>query len=368
MRAAGLVLAASVAAFASVSALQQRPSQAPAFRSGVQLLEVDARVFDRNGRFVETLTIDDFEIIEDGKPQTIQTMFLVGGSRAPGAAAGVAGDAAVPTVPRAPQTWIFVFDRKHLRPGGFRRAKVALDAFMKERFRAGDLAGIVADEKMVDNRITSVRAEFLSTLAKVRTPGESAGRDADAAEAEVTGGEGEAGEGIREALGIMNAREIDRAARDTVELIDQLARGLAAMPGPKTIVMMSDGFEIGRLGEKFGEVLRTTVGNMNRAGARVYAIDTRGIAGPPSDALNSLAIDTGGMVLFNINNIGPAFDEIAADTNTYYVLGYQPLNTKFDGKYRRIEVRVKRPDLSVRARKGYLALSPSTMLVPKPVK
>ncbi|HEX6322390.1 MAG TPA: VWA domain-containing protein [Vicinamibacterales bacterium] len=367
MRAAGLILAALLAAFPSVAASGQRPAQPPAFRSGVQLLEVDARVFDRDGRFVETLTIDDFEIIEDGKPQTIQTMFLVGGSRAAAgraATAGAAVDAAASGLPRAPQTWIFIFDRKHLRPGGYRRAKVALDAFMKERFRAGDLAGIVADEKMIDNRITSVRAEFLSTLAKVRTPGDSAARDADAAEAAAAGGDGEAGAAIREALGILNAREVERAARDTVELLDELARGLATMPGPKTVVMMSDGFALGRL----EEAVRRVVGQMNRAGARVYAVDTRGIAGPPGDAVNSLAADTGGLVLFNVNNLGPVFDEIAADTNTYYVLGYQPLNTKFDGKYRRIEVRVKRPELTVRARKGYLALAPSMMLVPKQVR
>lgn len=367
MRAAGFVLVALVAAFPSVSVFQRRPAQAPAFRSGVQLLEVDARVFDRDGHFVETLAIDDFEIIEDGKLQTIQTMFLVGGSRAAAGRAGTARaavDVAPPALPRAPQTWIFVFDRKHLRPGGYRRAKVALDAFMKERFRPGDLAGIVANEKMVDNRITSVRAEFLSTLTKIRVPGDAAEREADAAEAAAAGGDGEAGEAIRSALQILNAREAERAARDTVELLDELARGLAAMPGPKTIVMMSDGFALGKL----EEAVRRVTGQMNRAGARIYAVDTRGIAGPPGDAINSLAVDTGGLVLFNINNIGPAFDQIAADTNTYYVLGYQPLDTKFDGKYRRIDVRVKRADLTVRARKGYLALAPSLMLVPKPVR
>jgi len=136
------------------------------------------------------------------------------------------------------------------------------------------------------------------------------------------------------------------------------------MPGPKTVVMMSDGFALGKL----EEAVRQVTGQMNRAGARIYAVDTRGIAGPPGDAINSLAVDTGGLVLFNINNIGPAFDQIAADTNTYYALGYQPLDTKFDGKYRRIEVRVKRRDLTVRARKGYLALAPSMMLVPKQVR
>ena len=107
---------------------------------------------------------------------------------------------------------------------------------------------------------------------------------------------------------------------------------------------------------------------MNRAGARIDAIDTRGLAGEPADTINSLAVDTGGRVIFNTNNIGDALDEIAADTNVYYVLGYQPANLRYDGKYREIEVRVKRPGVTVRARKGYLALPPSKMLMPQPVK
>lgn len=334
--------------------------QTPAFRSGVQMLEVDARVFGADGRFVADVTIDEFEILEDGRPQKIQNMFLVG--RPSSGAAAASAD--VRAVPRASQTWIFLFDREHLMPGGFRRAKTALDAFMAERFRAGDLAGIIADEKMIDNRITSVRAEFLAALAKVRPPGGAAARAADAAEAEAAGGGGEPGAIISAALGANAGLEAERAARNSVDLLADLARGLAAMPGPKTVVMLSDGFALGKLEER----LRGVVGNLNRAGARVYGVDTRGIAGPPGDALNSLAVDTGGLMLFNLNNIGHALDEIAADTNTYYVLGYQPSNAKYDGKYRHIEVRVRRPDVTVRARKGYLALQPSMMLVPKPVK
>ena len=50
------------------------------------------------------------------------------------------------------------------------------------------------------------------------------------------------------------------------------------------------------------------------------------------------------------------------------MLGYQPVNTAFDGKYRKIEIRVKRPGLRVRARQGYLALEPSKMLVPERIR
>ena len=334
MRLAAVLLAATIC------------QQTPAFRSGVQLVEVDARVFDGQGRFVDDLRLEEFEILEDGRPQPIQTMFLV--------RANVPGEAPTASTgavrPRAPQTWIFVFDRKHLMPGGYRRAKVAVDAFMAERFRAGDLAGIVADEKMVDNRITPVRAEFLATLAKVKVPGDALERSSDAAEAAVTGGSGEAGTGIREALRYMNAVEVERAARDTTQLLDELARGLTNLSGPKTIVLMSDGWPLGKL----EETLRATVANLNAAGARVYALDTRGLAGPPPDTVNSLAIDTGGMALFNINNLGPALDQIAADTNTYYVLGYQSTAPRGGRKARSLEVRVTRPGVTVRARKGIL--------------
>jgi VWFA-related protein len=364
MRAAGFALAAFLfAAFPSASAAPQRPGQAtPGFKSGVQLLEVDARVFDRDGRFVTDLTLDDFEILEDNRPQSIETMFLVGGPQA----AGASGDGAAPprALPRSPQTWIFVFDDRHLMPSGYARAKRALDTFMTGRFRAGDLAGVVSNDKMVNNRISSVREEFQRALEKLKIPGEKAARNADRVEADVTGGSGEAGETIREILSKEVGREAIRAARRTGEMLSELARGLAAMPGPKTVVLMSDGFPLSEL----EGTTRSIVGQMNRAGARIYAIDTRGLAGGPSDTLNSLAVDTGGQVLFNENNIGRAFDTIADDTNTYYVLGYQPSNPKYDGKYRKIEVRVKRQDVSVRARRGYLALQPSKMLIPQPVK
>jgi VWFA-related protein len=351
-------LAAILAAWLALPAV---PEQQPAFRSGVQVLEVDARVFDAQGRFVTDLGLADFEILEDGRPQAIQTVFLV---RTQPAAArqGAPAVAAVPDNPRhVPQTWIFVFDDVHMMPGGYRRAKTALDGFMTDRFRPGDFAGIVVNGRMLGNRISSERSDYLVALRTMTVPGESASRARDSADADVTGGDGEAGATIRDALRTMTAIERERAARTAVQTLDELARGLARVPGPKTVVVFSDGFALARL----EELLRSTVGQLNRAGARVYAVDTRGLAGPPTDTMNSLAVDTGGLTLFNANNLSPVLDEIAADTNTYYVLGYQPSNPKMDGRYREIDVRVKRPGVTVRARRGYLALQPSQMTVPR---
>jgi VWFA-related protein len=85
------------------------------------------------------------------------------------------------------------------------------------------------------------------------------------------------------------------------------------------------------------------------------------------DGTNALAVDTGGLAIRNENNFGRALDLIQRDAGTYYVLGYTPANQQFDGKYRSISVSVKRPDVKVRARRGYLAIEPAKLLRPVPI-
>ena len=85
------------------------------------------------------------------------------------------------------------------------------------------------------------------------------------------------------------------------------------------------------------------------------------------DGTNALAVDTGGIAIRNENNFGRALDEIQQDAATYYVVGYTPANHTFDGKFRKIDVSVKRADVKVRARRGYLALEPALLLKPTPI-
>lgn len=337
--AAGLLCASAVGP-ARVLGAPHPAAQTPAFRSGVETLEVDARVFDADGRFVPDLTIEDFELFEDGTRQQIQALYLVGGAPPEARVAGAGSPGAARALPRAAHTWIFVVDDRHISLNGFVRAREAVKSFLAARFRGGDLAGIVVNDRMIGDRISSTREEYLAAVGQMVQPHD-----------DIAGGVPGRNPALRSAA--------------TLDLLDALAAGLAEMPGPKTVVLLSDGFTRKADLMRLAGTLRNVVGTFARAGARIYAVDTRGIAGAPDDGLNSLAVDTGGLVLFNLNNIGTAFDEIAADTNTYYVLGYQPTNTRMDGQYRAIDVRVKRPGLTVRARKGYLALPPSQMRVPK---
>ena len=410
--------------FSAAESQDNHQPDRPVFRAGVQIVEVDARVFDEEGRFVTNLTREDFELLEDGAPQQLQTLFLVGGPA--GDVAGLPanavsaprGEAGVvpPATPR--QTWVFVFDLNHLTPGaGFNRAREAVEVFIRDRFREGDLAGVVAGSRMVNNRLTSVREELVAAARSVKPLTESRSRqmaltrewprlldegeailianeDRDALQRAVVRACSDDPSACKQVPPDPEIRqkalrfrgEIERATTETLTAMNGLASGLAKMPGPKTIVFLSDGF----VTQQLETTLRTVVGQAARAGARVYAIDVRGLnrgrgagiidqavaddpAGPAvqfdlqEDGPNSLAVDTGGLMIRNENNIGRALDTIAGDTNRYYVLGYQPQNAAFDGKYRSIEVRVKRPGLRVRARRGYLALEPSRMLIPRPV-
>ena len=405
----------------------QAPQQ-PTFRSGIQLIEVDARVFDKDGRFVTDLAKEDFEILEQGIPQRIDAMFLVVGSDRgqtgvrPGSNQGQTGVKPVADpglIPSASQTWVFLFDVNHLTPGGgFDRSRKAVEDFIATSLKDGDVAGILAGDKMVNNRLTSVRKELLDAVKQVKPRSDSRSRALELTrdwprllnEDEAIQISRNEREPLNRAIVRACTEDPDQCAKippdlvirekarriadeyfasamATLTVINGLASGLSRIPGPKTVVLLSDGFIV----QQIETTLRSVVGQIARAGGRVYAIDVRGLnrvgggnnieqmqvtdeAGPVTkfdglaDGPNSLAIDTGGLMIRNENNIGRALDRIADDAGTYYVLAYQPANTTFDGKYRPIEVKVTRPGLRVRARRGYLALEPAKMLRPLPIK
>jgi VWFA-related protein len=76
----------------------------------------------------------------------------------------------------------------------------------------------------------------------------------------------------------------------------------------------------------------------------------------PHTGLGELAEGTGGQLFENTNNLRQGFERIESDLRNYYLLGYTPANDKYDGKFRNIEVRVKRSGVTVAARKGYFAV------------
>lgn len=378
------------------------------FRTGANVVEVDASVFDKNGKPVTDLTAADFVIRESGVPQTIQAIYLVSGDPAIVRPAPAAGPAATTAAPRRVElkqrVFVFVLDLMHLSAAGFTRSKHAIESFLKDGTTAADVLGIVVGGQMLNNRLDTDKAALLKALAAV--PGPNQSRFTTLREWPRLTGEGEAteiargdatalDEAVRRACaeqpGECNSRVGDEPVRRQVEskarltaaeaahdaqgfliAMQALANGLGRFQGTKQVAVFSEGFYAD---EMLGSIQKV-VGIAAQNSVRFSTLDARGLTSGPTgvnflgqapaptsaganldtdaDVLSSLALDTGGRFVQRFNDLRPSLDAIAQDSGTYYMLGYSPTNP-LDGTFRRIEVTVTRKDLTVRARRGYLA-------------
>jgi VWFA-related protein len=207
---------------------------------------------------------------------------------------------------------------------------------------------------------------------------------------------------IQTELNMIRASDhLDREHRgyDTTFALLTVVRSLSSYPGRKTIVFFSEGLPASPV---LSAKLDTIIDAANRANVTAYAIDAHGLRSKSSaiamkkemeafveerfrqlatgadrteqplsmdfervedtlrldskTGLARLAGDTGGFLVEQSNDLSAAFRRIDEDTQFHYLLTYSPLNTAFDGRFRTIQVKVRRPGLQVFARKGYRVL------------
>ena len=79
--------------------------------------------------------------------------------------------------------------------------------------------------------------------------------------------------------------------------------------------------------------------------------------------LGDLAASTGGFLVAETNDLRPGLERVLADLRSYYDVGYVPTNPKTDGRWRAIAVKVARPGVVVRTRRGYFAMPPGAPVV-----
>jgi hypothetical protein len=122
--------------------------------------------------------------------------------------------------------------------------------------------------------------------------------------------------------------------------------------------------------------LQRVFGAATRTNTAIYTLDPRGLAvseystadvvtatmdrqilQQSTDVLRSMAEETDGRAIVNRNNFLPGLQQMIQDSATYYLLGYTSAAAPRDGRFHEIQVRVKRKDVEVRARKGYWAIS-----------
>jgi VWFA-related protein len=404
-----LLVSCTLAALSAASIAAQQ-----SFRATTLLVEVDTIVTDGKGQFVTGLTADDFEVTEEGKPQKIERIYMVTGStmravsaQSPAPAPGTDAPAPTGDAPAAPpRVFVLLFDLEHLQEGAFKRLKDAAITFLTREFRPGDVGGVVLGSTMAGNQLTSDRELLLAAVRGAKPSTAKTSRRLELLEWPRLNSEAEAvrialvndrevlAQAVRRAcqddplvckradpepMVLEKARmivgELRPPARRTVMTVQALASGLARLPGRKTIILMTEGFFV----EESWADLRQIVAAAARSNVRIYSLDGRGVdtrqvndmhqlspmdpgGSIPLEAYNTiedgpnmLAVDTGGYPIRHTNAFADALTEIARDTSNYYVLGYSPASPAMDGSFRRIAVRVKRPGLTVRARRGYVA-------------
>jgi VWFA-related protein len=174
------------------------------------------------------------------------------------------------------------------------------------------------------------------------------------------------------------AVEAMERARVTLRTLRTIADGLGGIPGRrKAILYFSEGLPVTpRAADLVAELSRVTAAAA-RANVTIYTFDPRGLdlhmgaellatgVSPSTqlqqkrrlsaDMLRTLSAETGGAAALDTNALGGALARVASESSHYYLIGYAPADAAHDGRYRPIDVRVKRAGLRVSARKGYVA-------------
>lgn len=395
-------------------------------RITTNLVQFDTVVTDKKGQQITDLQPDEFEVYINGKRQTITNFSYVvaqpGAQPVPAQPAPRTGDKAAPYVPPA-----------RIKPGDIRRTvalvvddlgtsfedmlyvRKALTKFVDEQMQPGDLVAVMrtsagmgalqqftSDKNLLRRAIERVRWNPLgragiSAFASIEPPTPSIGKQNRAG-----GGGGDDG----------NDRRADEAKSDASEQADQLreeifsvgtlgalnfiVRGMDELPGRKSIVMFSGGFELlnrRELGNssRVLDNIRRLVDLANRASVTVYTVDARGLPVlgltasdntadrstvqifdqlnsrssqyfNSQEGLNYLAEKTGGLFMHDSNDFSGAVARVLDDQKGYYLIGFRPdesiFATERNGRRRfnDLDVKVKRAGLRVRSRSGFLGV------------
>lgn len=342
-----------------LEARPQDPPQEPPpiFRTGVDVVRVDVIVTDRDGKPVTTLTQDDFEVFEDGKPQAIEQFRLVGGPAAsadelPARELRTRDDELIDAAREDVRVFAILLDDYHVPQLRSQAVRDALIRFVRTELHPNDLVVV------------------MHPLEPVRTL--TFTRDHDAVVQEIRLFEGRKGEYAPrnpvEEQHFRNLPAIERIRSEVVlDALSALSVRLGSLrEGRKSVIFVSDGFGTGGAGYIR---LRDVARDANRHNVSIYPFNPCGLVlmgeGPrgcgaarrASDVLLYLAEETDGRAIVNRNAPAEGLAQVARDSSAYYLLGYTSTQQASDGKFHPIRVRVKTRGVDVRARKGYWALT-----------
>jgi VWFA-related protein len=366
-----------------------KPEQQPpvTFKVEVNYVEIDAVVTDGSGNFVRGLTRDDFEIVEQKKPQTISVFSLVDiPVERPDAPlfskATIERDVYSNRREFEGRVFVLVLDDFHTQPMRSTRVRLAARQFIERYLGENDVAAVVTTggSKQGSQNFTNSRRLLLKAVdsfmgQKLRS---STLEKLDQLPRQLPG-----------STGPTDPLEMERAykARSTLDTLKSVADFLEGIRGRrKAVVFFSEGLDYditnpiqNREATSVIDSMKQATAGATRANVSIYSVDPRGLSGfedaiditstpednslgvhtlldetrLAQDTLRSLSEETGGFAAINRNDYRDTFGRIIRDNSSYYVLGYYSNDNRRDGRYRAVDVRVKRPGVQVRARKGY---------------
>jgi VWFA-related protein len=418
-----LLLALTATTFAQDNQNPKPPQQEDVVRVYTDLVQTDVMVFNKEGRFVNGLKREDFDLKIDGKVRPIEFFERVtagsGNEEAQLSAARGSSSSPNKANPIGPspldrgRTVFFYVDDFHLGPGSLAATRTLIAHFIEEDMGQNDEAAITSAsgqigflQQLTDNKAVlraalrrlafrsySVRdverppmTEYQALLIDQRNrdvidyfvqeilrnyPGISR----EVAESMVRG----------RASAILN--QASSVTTNTLIGLESLIRSSSKLPGRKLVFFISDGFLLNNgNSDSLGKLQRITSAAA-RSGVVIYSMDARGlvasltdasteIAFDPTgrlqsashgelfasqDALNALARDTGGKPILNTNALEPGMARALQETSVYYLLAWKPERAVLDqGRFRRIEVRViGKPELVIPVRRGFFDVQPA---------
>jgi VWFA-related protein len=386
-------------------------SQTPTFKLQVDFVEVDAIVTDARGNYVRDLKKEDFQVFEDGKPQAVTNFAPVDipierGERPLFAKAPVEPDVQSNERPFSGRVYVMVLDSAHTLPQNTNLVRRAAKRFIDEKLGSNDLMAVVSargigggdsgGQEFTNNRrlLNAAVEKFRGTEPRSATLNKIDDVTFNSAQRAATRAAG----GTPNDPTDIDGKEREFNARAVLEELTAVAEWFASVHGrKKSILFFSEGISydihdvFANNGNNAAVMIQTRMQDLIRAttkaNAVIYTIDPRGLqglsdgsieltsVGPEEnlpqlserglqnesrlarESLQNLAGETGGFAIVNTNGFANNYDRIVQENSSYYMLAYYPPNPKRDGKFHNISVRVSRPGLTVRARKGYASPS-----------
>jgi VWFA-related protein len=381
-------------------------------------------VFDKQGKFVNGLTADNFELRIDGKPRPIQAFEqITAGSDEESQLAAARGSTTINLKRPVPldrgRIVFFYLDDFHMDLAGLKAAKKMITQFIEKDMGQNDQVAIASATGQIGflQQLTTDRMILRHALDRL-SPRIYSVRDADNPPmndyqallidrldrqvfdffvAETM----RVNPGMRpdSAAALVRARAMQiqaqsaRLNQNTLGGLESLIKSSRNLPGRKIVFFLSGGFFVdNRRGDAIDNMRKIT-NAAAKSGVVIYSMDTRGLVASLQDAsterpfdpygrlslsdhqeltasqdgLNALAADTGGKATFNTNDLRKGLPPALRETSTYYLLAWKPdADSQKQGRFRNLEVKlVGRSDLTVRVRKGFFDLDPPAPVTAK---